>query len=99
MSPSWRHSTGELMKLTGPTIFGMIAMFCCSYGALADDSAQPQISIALTPAIIMVRGRPGQSTTQTLTIVNHTGNEVRFKLATEDVVVKDGKRSFSAAGL
>ena len=30
----------------------MIAMFCCSYGALADDSAQPQISIALTPAII-----------------------------------------------
>jgi hypothetical protein len=66
--------------------------------APADQSSRPQASIALTPAIIMVRGKPGQSTTQTLTIVNHTGNEVRFKLATEDVVVKEGKRLFSPAG-
>jgi hypothetical protein len=58
----------------------------------------PQASIALSPAIIMVRCKPGQSTTQTLTIVNHTANEVRFNLATEDVVVRDGKRSFSPAG-
>ncbi len=72
-------------------------MLFCTYGALAYDSGQPQISIALTPAVIMVGGRPGQSTTQTLTIMNHTGDEARFKLATEDVVVKDGKRSFSAA--
>ena len=72
----------------------MLAVLFCACGALADDNAPPQISIALTPAVIMVRGRPGQSTTQTLTIVNHTGDEVRFKLATEDVVVKDGKRSF-----
>jgi hypothetical protein len=55
-------------------------------------------SIALSPAIIMVRCRPGQSTTQTLTIVNHTANEVSFHLATEDVVVREGKRSFSPAG-
>lgn len=66
--------------------------------APAGESARPQASIALTPAVIMVRGRAGQSTTQTLTIVNHTANEVRFKLVTEDVVVKDGKRSFSPAG-
>ena len=58
----------------------------------------PQASIALSPAIIMVRCKPGQSTTQTLTIVNHTANEVRFNLATEDVVVREGKRSFSPAG-
>jgi hypothetical protein len=30
--------------------------------------------------------------------VNRTGNEVRFNLATEDVVVREGKRSFSPAG-
>jgi hypothetical protein len=66
--------------------------------APTEEAAQPQVSIALTPAIIMVRGRPGQSTTQTLTIINHTGAEVRFKLATEDVVVKDGKRSFVPPG-
>jgi hypothetical protein len=46
----------------------------------------------------MVRCKPGQSTTQTLTIVNHTANEVSFILATEDVVVREGKRSYSPAG-
>lgn len=64
----------------------------------ADESGVPRASIALSPAIIMVRGKPGQSTTQTLTIVNHTGNEVRFSLVTEDVVVREGKRSYSPAG-
>ena len=46
----------------------------------------------------MVHGKPGQSTTQTLTIVNHTANEIRFNLTTEDVVVRDGQRSYSPAG-
>jgi hypothetical protein len=64
----------------------------------ADESGVPRASIALSPAIIMVRCKPGQSTTQTLTIMNHTAGEVRFNLATEDVVVRDGKRSYSTAG-
>jgi hypothetical protein len=55
-------------------------------------------SIALSPAIIMVRGKPGQSTTQVLTIVNHTVNELHFNVVTEDVVVRDGRRSYSPAG-
>jgi hypothetical protein len=46
----------------------------------------------------MVRCQPGQSNTQTLTIVNGTAAEVRFNLETEDVVVRDGKRTFSPAG-
>jgi hypothetical protein len=67
--------------------------------APAIDQNEPgRASIALSPAIIMVRGKLGQSTTQTLTIVNHTTGEVRFNLSTEDVVVLDGKRSFSPAG-
>jgi hypothetical protein len=61
-------------------------------------SGAPPGSISLSPAVIMVRGRPRQSTTQTLTLSNHTAGEVRFKLATEDVVVREGKRSFSPAG-
>jgi hypothetical protein len=72
-----------------------------SYAAVAPAYGQgsaPQASIALFPAIIMVRCKPGQSTTQTLTIVNHTANDLSFNLATEDVVVRDGKRSFSPAG-
>jgi hypothetical protein len=63
-----------------------------------DQNGLAPASIALSPAIIMVRGKLGQSTTQTLTIVNHTTGEVRFNLTTEDVVVLDGKRSFSPAG-
>jgi hypothetical protein len=62
------------------------------------DSDMPRASIALSPAIIMVRCRPGQSTTQVLTIINHTANEVSFNLATEDVVVREGKRSYLPAG-
>ena len=61
-------------------------------------SGAPRASIALSPAIIMVRGRPGQSTTQTLTIVNRTASEVHFTVVSEDVVVRDGKRVFVPAG-
>jgi hypothetical protein len=64
----------------------------------AGESDAPRASISLSPAIIMVRCQPGQSTTQTLTIVNGTAREVRFNLATEDVVVREGKRSYSPAG-
>ena len=64
----------------------------------ADESGGPRASIALSPAVIMVRCKPGQSTTQTLIMVNHTANEVRFTLSTEDVVVREGKRSYSPAG-
>jgi hypothetical protein len=46
----------------------------------------------------MVRCKLGQVATQTLTIVNHTANEVSFHVETEDVVLREGKRSFSPAG-
>jgi hypothetical protein len=64
----------------------------------AEESGVPRASIALSPAIIMVRCRPGESTTQTLTIVNHTASEVSFNVASEDVVVREGKRTYSPAG-
>ena len=69
-----------------------------SRAAPDDESGAPRASIALSPAVIMVRCKPGQSTTQTLTIVNHTASEVRFNLSTEDVVVREGRRSYSPAG-
>lgn len=61
-------------------------------------NAVPPPSLILTPAVVMVRCKPGQSTTQILTVVNHTAHEISFIITTEDVVVRDGKRSFSAAG-
>jgi hypothetical protein len=65
----------------------------------ATPADSPRASISLSPAVIMVRCKPGQGTTQTLTISNNTNAEVRFNLETQDVVVSDGKRSFSPAGL
>jgi hypothetical protein len=64
----------------------------------ASQSDLPQASISLSPAVVMVRCKPGQGTSQILTIVNGTSSEVRFTLETEDVVVRDGKRSFAPAG-
>jgi hypothetical protein len=64
----------------------------------ADANAGPPPSLVLTPAIVMVRCKPGQSTTHVLTIVNNTAREITFTMSTEDVVVRDGKRSFVAAG-
>jgi hypothetical protein len=92
------------MKFTTKLALISYAALCSIAGAqipaapVSAENVAPRESIALSPAIIMVRCRPGQSTTQTMTIVNHTAGEVRFNLTTEDVVVRDGKRSFSPAG-
>jgi hypothetical protein len=58
----------------------------------------PRATIALSPAIIMVRCKPGQGATQTLTISNQTPADVSFRVETEDVVVSGGTRSLSPAG-
>ncbi|HLW53093.1 MAG TPA: hypothetical protein VKW06_09640 [Candidatus Angelobacter sp.] len=55
-------------------------------------------SISLSPAVIMARGAFGQGLTQTLTLTNNTSLEFAFELQAEDVVIKDGKRIFVAAG-
>jgi hypothetical protein len=55
-------------------------------------------SISLSPAVIMARGSFGQGLTQTLTLTNNTGLEFAFEMEAEDVVIRDGKRVFVAAG-
>src|SRR5580658_6432066 len=66
--------------------------------ASASETAAARATLGLSPAIIEVRCNPGQGITQTLTITNNTASDVRFNLETDDVVVSDGKRSFSRAG-
>jgi hypothetical protein len=55
-------------------------------------------SLSLSPAVIMVRCRPGQSATQTLTITNGMPDDIRFDLEAVDIVVNEGKRVFVRAG-
>ncbi|HEV7766069.1 MAG TPA: hypothetical protein VGQ76_13780 [Thermoanaerobaculia bacterium] len=56
-------------------------------------------TLALSPAVVMLRGDHGQSTTQTLRIVNSTSRTFSFDLIAEDVVARDGERIFVAAGM
>lgn len=55
-------------------------------------------SVSLSPAVVMVKCKLGQSYTQTLTITNQTQQELVFEMIPEDVLVRDGKRVFVAAG-
>ncbi len=59
----------------------------------AEDGA-----LSLSPAVVMLRGEHGQSTTQVLTLTNGTSRPFAFDLVAQDVVVRDGKRAFVAAG-
>lgn len=59
----------------------------------AEDGA-----LSLSPAVVMLRGEHGQSTTQTLTFRNGTSRAFSFDLVAQDVVVRDGKRAFAEAG-
>src|SRR6478735_11406778 len=55
-------------------------------------------SISLSPAVVMAKGSFGQTLTQTLTLTNQTARDFAFEMVAEDVLIKDGKRVFVAAG-
>jgi len=58
----------------------------------------PAPSLALSPAVIMVKAQPGASSTHPLTMTNLTGTRFRFVLEAFDVVIQGGKRVFVPAG-
>jgi hypothetical protein len=55
-------------------------------------------SLTLSPAVVPLGGRPGQSTSQRLTLFNGTDQAMSFRLVAKDVVVRDGTRTFVEAG-
>jgi hypothetical protein len=55
-------------------------------------------NLTLSPSVIELKGRVGQTTTQTLTITNATNLDLAFELEANDVVVDGGKRVFVRAG-
>lgn len=55
-------------------------------------------TLSATPAVVMLKGSFGQSTTQRLTLTNTTSREFAFEMQAQDVVVRDGKRVFVPAG-
>lgn len=55
-------------------------------------------TLSASPAVVMLQGTPGQTTTQTLTLVNDTEQTFAFDMVAKDVAVRDGARVFVDAG-
>lgn len=56
-------------------------------------------TLSLSPAVVMLRGDHGQSTTQTLRLVNGTSRPFSFDLVAQDVVGREGERTYADAGM
>jgi hypothetical protein len=54
--------------------------------------------LSLNPAVVMLSGDYGQSTTQTIRLLNGTSRPFSFDLVARDVVMREGKRVFVDAG-
>jgi hypothetical protein len=65
---------------------------------LAWPSEAPAQSITLSPAVVPLGGRLGQSARHTLTLANTTSMALSFQLEAQDVVVRGGRRVFVRAG-
>jgi len=75
-------------------VFSMIAFLSVmALSATAGDG-----SLSISPGVVMLRGVPGQSTTQTMKLANGTSQPFSFELKAQDVVVRDGNRVFVDAG-
>jgi hypothetical protein len=96
-------ASAPLLACLGAVI--LLSSAVCSV-AQAAPAAPPQSpvapadkpSISLSPAVVMAKGNFGQGLTQTLTLTNQTARDFAFDMVAEDVVIKDGKRIFVAAG-
>ncbi|MDQ3280684.1 MAG: hypothetical protein M3Q69_04655 [Acidobacteriota bacterium] len=74
--------------------FLLFTLLLSSFSAFAEEDG----TLSLSPAVVMLKGDHGQSTTQTLTLTNGTSRPFSFDLVAQDVVTRDGKRVFSEAG-
>lgn len=80
--------------MTHMRLFTVLALLFSAVTAFGAEDG----TLALSPAVVMLKGDYGQSTTQTLTLHNGTSRPFSFDLVAQDVVAKDGKRAFAEAG-
>lgn len=65
---------------------------------LLSSSIAAAQSITLSPAVVPLGGRAGQSTSQRLSLFNGTSRAMTFTVSAKDVVIREGRRVFVAAG-
>lgn len=73
----------------------LLLLLLPSFAASAGEDG----TLSLNPAVVMLRGDHGQSTTQTLRLVNGTSRAFSFDLVAEDAIVRDGRRQYVEAGV
>jgi hypothetical protein len=71
-----------------------VLVLLAAFAALGGEDG----TLSLSPAVVMLRGDFGQSTSQTLSLTNGTSRPFSFDLIAQDVIVRDGKRTFVEAG-
>jgi hypothetical protein len=78
-----------------------LALCFCSASVLAQRSTSTDDNspaLTLTPAVIMVKAKPGQTFSQDLRLWNNTIDPMSFHMEAVDIVVQNGKRVFVPAG-
>jgi hypothetical protein len=73
---------------------GVFAILIAAFAAMPSHAQ----SIILTPAVVTLAGKNGQSVTQLLTLRNESDQELEFVLDARDVIVRDGARVFVEPG-
>ncbi len=91
------------LMLISTALFASILCCASDIPKKPDNQVTPQLkpvnpSLALSPAVIMVKAQPGASSTHPMTMTNLTPVRFKFVLEAFDVVIRDGKRVFVPAG-
>src|SRR5437867_11822523 len=96
---NYRHTACALMTCAAMT--ACLSTFCWARDRAKESASKPlpapsvsAPSISLSPAVVMVKAKSGQTFSQQLTLWNNTQMELVFQLEARDVVVRDGKRAF-----
>jgi hypothetical protein len=92
--PAIIHRLGSHDGMTMKRILATLIVLLLPLAAHAAEDG----TLSLSPAVIMLRGDHGQSTTQTLTFRNGTSRAFSFDLVAQDVVVRNGRREVADAG-
>jgi hypothetical protein len=83
---------GLIMQIRTSWFMGFLALLVPMLASAGEGA------LSASPAVVMLRGTAGQSTTQILTIMNSTSQPFPFEMVVRDVVVRNGARSFVDAG-
>lgn len=84
--------------LTGLLAGSLSGQTLASGGSTALPKVTTPATLSLTPSVVIMKVKPGQSVSRALQIVNQTPAEFTFEMVAFDVVLRDGKRVFVPAG-